>query len=200
MVLVKDVVSLACELIGLDDVSSELKDAENAKEKGEDFSFSSPVKKKIDKLLKCVSLTADRIASNYLSMNTSDEMVSDFQGKISYDEFSHNVIDVITVSDASSEALIKFNALPFHIYLPYKNRRVIVDYRFSPKAVKSIDEYIALPPIISKRTIAFGIVSDFLLSKNIYDESKFWNEKFEKTIISEVSRKHKLYLAPKKFL
>ena len=200
MLTVKDVIGLASDLIGLDDVSAELQNYENAIANDENFEFTSAVKKKIDRLIKCVGLTVDRIASNYLSVNRSEELVSDFQGKISYDDFSASVIEIIAVSDASSGAEIPFNSLPYHLYLPYKNRRVLVDYRFSPRPLKSVDEEIVLPPIVSKRVIALGVVSDYLLSKNVYDEAKYWNEKFEENLISQITRRQKLYLAPRKFM
>lgn len=197
---VKEVVVLASNLVGLDDVVCAVDEYSKMTEEGLEYAFKPAIKKKIDKLISCINLCTDRIAVSYVTLKKSEALVSDFEGKIAYSDFAQRINRIEKVEDSLSGRELDFRALPFHLYLPYANRRVTVTYSFTPAKVTSLEDEISLPPVIGVRTLALGVVSDFLLSKNIYDESKYWNERFEESIVQSLARKQNLYLRARKFL
>lgn len=200
MMKVKEIIMLASALAGMEDVEKALIEFNNATDKGEEYIFEESISEKINKAIKCINLTTSRIATEYLSLKKEVIQVSDLEGKIPYTNFDESLIEVLAVSDAGSGCALEFAPLPFHIYIPYRNRRVKVVCRYLPREVNSLEDEVSFPEFVTKRVVALGVVSDLLLSANVYDESKFWNEKFEEAIEKSLSKRKVGGLPPRKFM
>lgn len=197
---VSEIIKLASILVGDNDVANAVTEMEDAIEAGEMYEASDSVEKKIKKYINCLNLTIDRIATNFITLKNTEAMASDSEGKIAYSAFLKKVIEVRRVVDSSSGSELQFVALPFHLYLPHANRRVLVEYKIMPEEVALVSDEIELPPIVTPRILSLGVASDLLLSLNVFDESKFWNEKFESALTSALSTRHNLYVAKRKFM
>lgn len=197
---VSEIIKLASILVGDSDVTNAITEIENVGESGKTIDVSDSIKKKIQKYISCLNLTIDRIATSFVTLKNTEAMISDSEGKIPYSSFSKKLIEVRRVVDSSTGSEINFTALPFHLYLPYANRRVLVECKIMPQAVALVTDDIELPPIITPRILSLGVASDLLLSLNVFDESKFWNEKFESALMSALTTRHNLYVAKRKFM
>ncbi len=197
---VKEIIALASAICGMEDVEGAILRYEKAKEEEVEFVFEESIEAKIDKAIKCINLTMSRIASEYLSLKKVETLTTDFEGKIPYADFSYRAIEIIDVKDLISGESLEYECLPFHLYLAERNKAVNVVYRYLPEEVASLEDEVYLPEFVTKRIIALGVVSDLMLSANVYDESKFWNEKFEEAIEKSISKRKVGGIPPRKFM
>lgn len=195
-----EVILLASELMGAEDVVNAIEERNNMLQNGLEYKFNDSMQKKINKLIKCINFTTDRIATNYINIKKVQSFVSDAEGKIAYSDFLGGVVDIEYVWDYSTSNDLDFKVLPFHLYVGLPNRKVSACYKFVPDEIDDLDEEIVMPPFVTTRILALGVVSDYLLSKNVYDESKYWNERFEGALIGAVSKRHSSYVAKRKFM
>ncbi len=190
----------ACRLLGLDAVEDEINLYNSAVSGGGTYEFSAEASEEIKKLVNCLNLTVERIASNYLRLTKKEALVSDSDGKIEYSMFSHSPIEILDVCEGAYNFSTLFSCLPFHLYVPNGGESYIVKYRYLPARVGELNEDVNIAIFVTPRVLSLGMVSDYLLAKNLYDECKFWNEKFESELLMSINGVGKKTLKSFKFL
>ncbi len=197
---VSEVLKVASMLIGLDDVATEIDLYEEAREANTEFCFSAGVSEDLTKLINCINLSVERIATSYIRLNKTEAFVSDGEGKIAYEDFASPVVEVVDVFTGAFGGGVNYMVMPFNLYLPEPAKRYFVKYRYLPTKVEVLEDEIELPVFVTARLVAMAVSGDYLLSKNLYDESKFWSDKFDTEMVRVMSGKANKTLRSYKFL
>ena len=186
-----DILYEASCLLNNDETSSFLKDYIEALDAETELPVAtSSVEAFVNKLLVCLNMTVERIASEHIFLKKEEPLTSDENGKIGYSSFSSRVFEVVKVFDSiTGEELVPYFAFD-GLVMPLKYRPYKVLYKFVPSVVTDLDDEIVVPTLVSSRLLCFGIVADFLLTRNVFDEAREWNNKFLDGIrlVSRLSR------------
>lgn len=144
----------------------------DAIEKG---SVSELQQKEINSLVNCVNLTISNISSNYYKLYDVVE-VENFNGIIPYSKITDKVIfDIVSIKNASGNQL--FTVKTDGIYTV--KGKLLVKYTYFPSDVDYDDEITCFPVKVSERVIVYGVLSEYLYIKGIFDEAMVWEERFK---------------------
>ncbi len=161
--LVKEVVALAAETLGMSDLAKQVTAQVGAPE-GE-----------IKSLLRCYNLIENEVALDFFPLKTS-ETFSPAEEKISYKDFSSAPVNILKVTDEGGTPLT-FRVLPTYLSLPGCTRRVRVTYSYSPEK-KQLDEETAFSDHISARLLAFGVASEYCITNRKFSEGAMWGRRY----------------------
>jgi len=136
-----------------------------------------------------LNIAVDTIASRYYTSVREVRVVSDSDQRIDYGALSPRVYEIVSVREANGGQGVDYYTLPFCLYVPSAKKEYVVKFKFLPEKCEDFDDEVELLPFVSPRAVIYLMVSDILLSKNIYDESKFWFSKFESEMTQAVSNR-----------
>ena len=178
--LVREVASAVAEILGD-------KEAEGAINKiGE---LTEDENKVVTKYINGLNIAVDTIASRYYTSVRETRVQADIEDRIDYDNLSSRVYEVISVKDALTGQGVDYYTLPFCLYVPSGNKEYLVKFKFLPDKCTSLDDSVELLPFVSSRAVVYLMVSDMMLGKALYEESRFWFNKFETLMTEAVSNR-----------
>ena len=61
--------------------------------------------------------------------------------------------------------------------LSESNKTYFVNYKYLPPEISTLDSELKISDTL-KKILCYGVVSEFLASKNLFNESEFWKTKF----------------------
>lgn len=160
---VKEIVRLAAEMLGRQDLSEAI-DALEGEPEGE-----------VKSLVRCFQLVENEVALDYFPLKKEEPFAPEGH-KVSYTRFSSAPVDVLKVTDGNGKA-VEFEIRPTHIYLPETNGVVSVTYSYAP-APKTIAQSSEFSGKISARLLAYGVASEFSLACARYQEAAMWEKRF----------------------
>lgn len=176
----RDVIELVSNLIGDQDIEAILvKKDSNEELTGQD-------EKKLNRYISGLNIAVDTIASRYYQNIKTVKAVSDEEQRIPYEALDERLLEVVEVLDRVGRK-VEFYSLPFSLYLPSRNSEYLVKFKYLPKKVVEIKDEVEVLPFVSNRAIAYLMASDIMLSKNLYDESKFWFNSFDSIMTQAVA-------------
>ena len=144
-----------------------------------DFTFSAGVQTEIDRLIDALNSVVQNISAVNCPIVKSENVQTDAEGKVSLDEFSGEVLQVLNCTDISKNQSVDFLLLPFHLYLPSKNARYFVVYRASAEKVTSLTNFVEVGNAVTLATLSKGVASEYLFGRNCYEEAVVWRDRFE---------------------
>jgi hypothetical protein len=119
-------------------------------------------------LLDCFNLIENELALNYLPLYTTH---SCHANKVSYDELEYSPIRIVGCN-------CKFKIYP--TYIESKEAITEIKYAYTPDKKELYDECSYSKEFLE--CLAYGTVSEYLLSMGFYEESSLWNKKYKKQI------------------
>ena len=142
----------------------------------ESGTFTEEQTKEINLLVDCVNLTNSNIAANYVKLyDTKSLKVRD--GLIPFSELSAQTIyDIVSVKDVNGRT-VDFDIL--NNGLSVKVKEAIVKFTYFPEDVKYEDELTNFKIKINERIFVYGVISEYLYVKGVFDEAEIWEEKFK---------------------
>lgn len=144
-----------------------------------EFVFSAGVQTEIDRLIDAINSVAENISAVNCPIVKSENVQSDAEGKVSLDDFSGEVLQVLNCTDVSKNQSVDFLLLPFHLYLPSKNTKYFVVYRASAEKSTSLTSFVEVGNVVTLTTLAKGVASEYLFGRNCYEEAVVWRDRFE---------------------
>ena len=114
------------------------------------------------------------------------QVVTGIDSRVEYAALDERVYEILEVTDDSG-AKVEFYSLPFSLYLPKAKAKYRVKFKFLPRKVENLSDAVEILPFVPLSAIAYLMVSDILLAKNLYDESKYWFTRFESIMTQAVS-------------
>lgn len=160
---VKEVIALAAENLGREDLSAAVASAEGEPE-GE-----------LKSLLRCYNLIENEVALDYFPLKR-EESFSPKNGRIDFSELSAVPVDFYCVQDESG-ADVRFVLHPAYLSLPEGTGKVTVKYACAP-APKKLDGESEFSGKITARLLACGVACEFCLTCARYAEAALWEKRF----------------------
>lgn len=142
--------------------------------------FSDSQQKEINLLIDCVNLTNCNIATNYVKLIDSKEMYN--SGTINYSKITNQTIyDIISVKSKSGKVLdYVLTSSGINTSIGF----VTVKYSYFPADLEYGDTLTNFPTKINERIFVYGVISEYLYVKGVFDEARVWEEKFKLEIQS----------------
>ncbi len=147
--------------------------------KGTAENFSNLLEE-VNLLVNCYNVVAEEIASSHCRFKAV-ESFSPKNNRVTLGEFLYNPLAIINVFDKNG-VKVNANILPTEIItdLPF----ITVEYYYIP-SIKTLDDISDFKDtFIKKRTLAYGIVTEYLLIKGSYEEASLWHEKYAQSLIT----------------
>lgn len=142
--------------------------------------------KEIRVLVNCVNLTISNIASNYFKLYDGIE-IDNLNGIIPYSKISsRQIFDIVSVKKSTEKQpfTIKSNGLNT------TKGKVTIKYSYFPDDVDYDGVVDCFPVKVSERVVVYGVLSEYLYIKGLFDEAVAWEDRFKKEMKS-VSRPQK---------
>lgn len=176
---IKDIIKIAATMLGREQVLGYL-------ENGEDCNNCDTLAM-VDNLTRCANLVISELAFTYIPMKKIERItVSD--GKVYFAGLTEKILDLISVNNADGEK-IDYEIHSTHIAV--KEREVDVEYAYLPSNYGLTDTIGYLEKEVTPRTLALGVISEFLLIERAFNESVMWRERYTDAITSIVMPKSK---------
>ena len=125
-------------------------------------------------LLDCYNLVEEEVSTDYYRLKNTQTFTV-VNGVIKCEEFSKNILAVLSVKSLNGNA-VNAEIKPDGIYTNESN--VVVDYTFVPNSKTVDDESAFTNSPITKRALAYGVVTEFSLIKGDYEEAVMWHKKY----------------------
>lgn len=162
-----------------------------------EFVFSAGVQTEIDRLIDAINSVAENISAVNCPIVKSENVQSDAEGKVSLDDFSGEVLQVLNCTDVSKNQSVDFLLLPFHLYLPSKNTKYFVVYRASAEKSTSLTSFVEVGNVVTLTTLAKGVASEYLFGRNCYEEAVVWRDRFETELANLLVKNTRRMIKPR---
>ncbi len=121
-----------------------------------------------DDLLECFNLVESELAYDYLPIYATHQCNSNI---VAYTELEYNPVRIVSCN------------CPFKIYPTYiesKDLITEIKYTYTPNKKGLYDECSYSKEFL--KCLAYGVVSEYLISQGFYEEAVLWNNKYKKEI------------------
>lgn len=172
-----DIIKLACDFTGNDDLALKLDDSQAV--------LTSSESKKVNTFLKCLNLVQNEVACEYIPLEKIEDVVaSDF--KVDYSKLSKKPIAIVWAKDKLGRN-IRFKA--FSDYMMIFSSRAKIKYYYMPQEINSLENDIT-EVLLPMRIYAYGVAREYFLLQNLSDDADVWEVRF-KDSLSVFARKKK---------
>lgn len=168
--LVKDVLTLAANLLERQDLAKELG------EKTEQFSADA------EALLRCYNIVEHEVALDYFPLKHEERLAAE-EGRVLYTAFSLFPVRILGVKDSTGRQ-VRCTVFPTCIRLHEPVSEVEVVYVYLPKNKEMTGET-EFGDSVSARLLAYGTASEQCLSIHCYTEGRMWGEKYRDALKAE---------------
>lgn len=169
--MIKNILIKSAELANRDDIVSALKEHSAINEIN-----NNSIQSDVCRLLSYYNFVISNLFENYFNLSTSQVILSNNLGEISYDEFIYLPININKISCANKQFTYEINTSKISTSL--SNELFDIEYNYRPKDALELTDDIILPPFLNNKIVCYGIVSEFLASKDQFDKSEYWKNKF----------------------
>ena len=181
--LVKDIIKLACEFIGLETVKAGI-ESNNLTEEDELV---------CDSLVNLFNLINDEITSEYIPIYRKERVkCNDF--KVNYSSLKEEPLQIISVKDIYGRK-IRFKAFEDHIVAIASMVEII--YTVKSERLEIDDEISSSLP---ERVYAYGIVREYYFLQTMFDDADVWEERFKNSLQVLQRRKSETTMARRRWL
>lgn len=188
-----DCIKTVVNLIGDQDMGAVIEKIES----GEELVDSDT--KILNRYINGLNIAVDTIASRYYQNIKTVRVVSDSEQRIPYEALDERLYEVLEVVGPAGSK-VEFYSLPFSVFVPKKLTQYTVKFKYLPKKASQIEDDVEVLPFVSERAIGYLMASDIMLSRNLYDESKFWFNNFDSIMTQAVATRRVRSLAFDKWL
>lgn len=145
--------------------------------------FSTEQQKEINLLVDCVNLTSCNIATNYVKIYEV-KTIKNNKNIISFSDITKNMIyDIVSVKNPFGKN-VEFTITANGIIA--KGDTVSIKYSIFPTDVDFEDDVNNFPIKVAERNFVYGVLSEYLYAKGVFDEALVWEERFKNEMINIV--------------
>lgn len=186
--MLKNILLQCAELLNRDDLINEIKthtsidEIENQQNQND-----------ILRLISFYNYITKSIFDNYLELTTTENISTDSAGNIYFSKLKYLPIKIIKLEKLSNN--VNYIIYPNLLNTSLSNTIINITYRYSPEELKDFKSALCIKDKNIQNTISYGIVSEFLASKNLFSESDFWKNRFIYNLFELKNKKGK-YIKP----
>lgn len=182
--LVKDIISLACDFTEHEEIATKIKNEQTLTEEETLVEES---------LVNCLNLVRDEIALSAVPLVMSKEVkTEDF--KIEYSSLTGKVLDIVNVTDTKGRS-VKYKK--FDNYLLAFASNVIVTYKAQPEKLTYQSEFVSVLP---ERVYAYGVAREFYFLRSLFDDADIWQARFEDALNLLLGNKREIRLPRRRWI
>ena len=170
--MIKQLLKKCAELINRDDILDSLKTTDSV----DDIS-NTTIQNDIIRLISYFNFVVSNIFENYINLTETESLVSDENNRIYFSLFKKKPIKIISVKNPSNTNT-HYSLHASFINTNSPNTEFNVTYNFVPSEAKDLNDEFEIPYNLNTKIICYGIVSEFLASKDQFEKSEFWKNKF----------------------
>jgi len=165
-VKIREVLSLAAENLGREDLKAEIDDLAGDPE-GE-----------LKSLLRCYRLVENEIALDYFPLKCT-ETVTLQNGAVEYAVFRHSPVRILRVTAAGRDVPFCTDALSLSVETDIPS--VTVHYCYVPDAGEWTGD-VPFGGAVSARLLSFGIACEFCLGAGQYSDAAMWEKRYREAL------------------
>lgn len=170
--MLKNILIKTAEIVNRDDLLLAIKKATSIEE-----IENENIKSDILKLISYFNFIINDIFENYFNLNTTETIASDENNRIYYSNLKFKPSKIISVKTPENTQTI-FTIYSTFISTNSPNLEYKVEYNYIPDDILDFNVEIELPINLNTKTICYGIASEFLASKDQFEKSEFWKNKY----------------------
>lgn len=170
--MLKQILIKCSELINRDDISSILKNHSSINE-----IENQALQSDVIKMITYYNFVVENIYENYLKAYNIETLVSDENNQIDYSNFKFKPIKILDVKSTLNQSTAH-SIHSKYILTNLPNTEFIIHYQYTPNEADDLSDEVFLPLNLNARIIIYGIASEFLASKDQFEKSEFWKDKF----------------------
>lgn len=153
---------------------------------------------RLETLARCANIVIKEIATDYLPLE-ANERVEVKDGRISYDAFSHRLLEVLSVKNADTDIKSNFRHTPSALEVMSGDiKRADVKYCYLPKDV-GMDGECEISPLVGAKTAAMGVCAEYSLIEGLYEQSTVFSERFKEDLRCAVRKKGEIRIKPRRW-
>ena len=169
--MLKNLLIECSELFNRSDIANELKKHSSASE------ITDPsLQNDTLRLISFYNYVTSSLFNNYVELIVSEQIKTDEKGNVYFSMLSELPCKLLRVENESKS--IKFSIYPNSLKTNLSNTNLKITYRYIPKEARDLNSKLFTSNRSILNVICYGVVSEFLASKNLFDESDFWKNKF----------------------
>ena len=172
--MTKEILKLSATFLGLYDVVTYINNPTNTP--------NNEVKNKIDELLVYMNYVIREVTKEYYPLSYCEDVKSNNQCEIDISLLTKNAIAIKEIKQNDNS--VTFNLYPTYIKVGKPNLIYNITYNYIPESISNINQPLNLPLGLEYFIIAYGIASEYALSKLLYDEANMWESKFKNSLES----------------
>lgn len=171
--MTKDIIKLSATFLGLTDVLDYLKNPV--------ITLSTETENKIEDLILFTNYVVREITKNYMPLLTEEEATSNKSCEIHFTNLSKNAIAIKNIKNGLGQK-VTFNLYPTFIKVGFPETKYMITYNYTPEKIQNIDQTLELPFGLGSEIVAYGVASEYALSKLLYNEADMWESKFKNSL------------------
>lgn len=170
--MIKNILIKCAELVNREDIVSSLKSANTINEIKNNSTQSDVIR-----LLSYYNFIIESIFENYISIEKFEKLTSDENNRIYYSDFENTPVKIKSVLNTAKHKT-HYSIQSTFITTNAQNSEFFINYSYTPNEIKDLNDEINYPKIFSDKIICYGIVSEFLASKDQFEKSEYWKNRF----------------------
>ena len=170
--MLKKILIKTAELINRDDIYSLLNKINSI-----DEISNQTISNDVNKMISYCNYILSDIFENYIYLNKSEELNSDENNRVYYSNFKSIPTKIISVKTLTNLSTLFLTNSTF-ITTNAPNQNYLINYNYLPNELKSFNDSLEIPINLNIKTICYGIASEFLASKDQFDKSEFWKNRY----------------------
>lgn len=178
--MLKDILLKTAQIINRDDLIEALENNSN----------SQLVNNDILRLISYYNYVIETLCESYFFVTKKQSITSDKNRKINYLNFSEEPTKILQVKKNASPVF--FSEYSKYILVPEPNTSYEITYNYILERKTNLTDQVSLPKGVSEKIICYGIASEFLASKNKFEDADYWNNKFMYEIFKSKASKNRI--------
>lgn len=171
--MTKDIIKLSATFLGLTDVLDYIKNPSTQP--------STEVSNKIEDLLLFTNYILREITKSYFPLLCEEEVTSSTSCEIPFSSLSQSAVAIKSIKNGLGQK-VTFNLYPNFIKVGTPSSKYMVSYNYVPEKIQTIDQALELPLGLGYEVVAYGVASEYALSKLLYSEADMWESRFKNSL------------------
>ena len=186
---IKNVIKLACLFLGKDDY-------ENLSSLGGTQTETDAETKDLNFLLRCLNLTYQEIASDYIPLFATDT-VETSSGKIVFSKLTKKLNEIKSVSENGFR--VKYMLYPDYIKTDAKT--VDITYSYLPAELTTLTSTLeTFTNKVSEMVLAYGTAMEYCFISGLYDDATMWEKRFKDALEIKAAKKSEKKLPNRRWI
>lgn len=212
----KDIIKLVCTILEKEDLSNcdELKENSTYMGTGQNvisqvidgvivgqiinpnLSINTEQQNDLIRLVNCLNLVLDEIACDYFPLMKTENILPEDGYKINFSSLSKNLLKVYKITNKYGNN-IKYKLFPSYIYCPCSSAEIT--YSYKPDKVNLLTDLKDFS-FLTERTIAYGVITEYLILLGQYDEASFWEKRFKDSLLSTYRKRSDILIKARRWV